>query len=116
MLDYEHVLGEQLEIDPDLITPEVVNFFKQCVDMTSLYARKNHDYGNSFANGLKEIGNAYAVGRLYDKMNRLITLSKNTRAAVPDESMEDTVRDLACYSVMLLNEWSKQNEEAICIK
>lgn len=111
MIDYEHILGEQLEVEPDLITPEVVNFFKECVDMTALYARKNHDYGNSFANGLKEIGNAYAVGRLYDKMNRLITLSKNTHAAISDESMEDTVRDLACYSVMLLNEWQKRNEE-----
>lgn len=104
MMDYENVLKEQVGVDPNLITPCVVDFFKECTEMTKLYAKKNHDYGNSFAKGVSDIGNAYAIGRLYDKMNRLITLSK-VKAEVDNESMEDTVRDLACYSVMLLNVW-----------
>lgn len=37
----------------------------------------------------------------YDKMNRLVTLTKED-AAVKDESIDDTLRDLACYSIMLL--------------
>lgn len=34
-------------------------------------------------------------------MNRLITLSK-VESEVKDESIEDTLRDLACYSLMYL--------------
>jgi len=84
----------------DFITSEVLDFFEQCVKAVCLYAKKNHDYGNSFAKGCDEIGLPYAVGRLYDKMNRLVNLVKN-KPAIADEKIEDTVTDLGCYAFML---------------
>lgn len=51
--------------------------------------------------GDNDIGQAYAIGRLYDKMNRLINVSRS-KSEVKDESVEDTLKDLACYSLMYL--------------
>lgn len=94
----------ELEISDELKTPEVVDFAETAIECIDLYSKKNHDYGNSFDKGMNAIGPAYGVGRIYDKVNRLITLSKNTETAiaVTDESIEDTVKDLACYSIMTL--------------
>ena len=91
-----------LKVNAELVTEDVSNFAKTCSDMTNLYAKKNHDYGNSFNKGMETIGMAYGIGRLYDKMNRIITLSK-VKAEVNDENIQDTLIDLACYSVMTLN-------------
>lgn len=85
--------------EKELQTIEVKEFVDEVVNMVQLYAKKNHDYGNSFEQGMNAIGLPYGVGRLFDKMNRILTLMK-TEAKVTDESIEDTVRDLACYSVM----------------
>lgn len=94
---YEDVI----QISDELATKEVLDFTevaKSCID---LYSKKNHDYGNSFDKGMDNIGIPYGVGRIYDKMNRLVTLTKE-EAQVKDESIDDTLRDLACYSMMML--------------
>ena len=89
-----------IDIPYRLVDSNVYDFAKVVKQMTELYAEKNHDYGNSFDKGMKVIGLPYGVGRLYDKMNRIISLMNN-EAEVDDEKMEDTVLDLACYAVML---------------
>ena len=86
-------------IEENLQNKEVENFLRECIIMVRLYAKKNHDYGNSFNQGMKVIGLPYGIGRLYDKMNRIITLSK-VKAEITDENIKDTIKDLACYSVM----------------
>lgn len=90
-----------IEIQNHLVNKDVNNFFDEVKTCVQLYAKKNHDYGNSFVKGCDDIGPSYAIGRLYDKMNRLITLSK-TDSVVKEESFEDTLRDMACYSLMYL--------------
>lgn len=103
-IDNKTILEDVLGIEHGLINEDVVNFFAECCNMTKLYAEKNHDYGNSFAKGVKELGNMYAISRLYDKLNRIINLDKRKEgAACLDESMQDTIRDLSCYSIMLSN-------------
>lgn len=91
---------ETIDIPYYLVDANVRDFATVVKQMTELYAEKNHDYGNSFDKGMDVIGLPYGVGRLYDKMNRIISLMKS-KAEVKDETMEDTVLDLACYSVML---------------
>ena len=98
-LDFIWSLVNQIVPTKELQTIEVKEFTLECVNRINLYAKKNHDYGNSFEQGMNTIGPAYGIGRLYDKMNRIITLSK-VKAEITDESIEDTVRDLACYAVM----------------
>ena len=90
-----------IQIQDELFTDEVLQFAEEAKQCTELYSKKNHDYGNSFDKGMDTIGMAYGVGRIYDKMNRLVTLTKED-AVVKDESIDDTLRDLACYSIMLL--------------
>lgn len=90
-----------IQIEDELYTDEVIEFVNEAKQCVELYSRKNHDYGNSFDKGMDNIGEAYGIGRIYDKMNRLITLTKE-EAKVKDESIDDTLRDLACYSIMML--------------
>lgn len=102
---------KEIEIADELSTDDVSKFADIAADCVFLYAKKNHNYGNSFDKGMSTIGMAYGVGRLYDKMNRLITLSNPTqKQQVNDESIDDTLRDLACYSIMMLAYRKKEIE------
>ena len=87
----------------ELIDENVVRFATVAITAISLYAKKNHDYGNSFEDGMDLIGDAYGTGRIYDKAKRLATLTKKPESAHIAESMEDTALDLACYSLMFLS-------------
>ena len=89
-------------INDSLITNDVKAFIDVCFDAIALYAKKNHDYGNSFNKGMEAIGDAYGVGRIFDKVNRLVTLCNKEDEAKVDESYNDTLMDLACYSIMTL--------------
>lgn len=71
--------------------------------LADLYEKKNADYGDSFGETFGKLGIISAITRITDKYNRLCRLSTNERK-VQDESLEDTLRDLACYSIMTLIE------------
>ena len=86
-----------------LVDEHVKMFAKIVGEMTTLYAKKNHDYGNSFDEGCDKIGTGYPLGRLLDKMNRLIACMEKKGEMQVNESIEDTLTDLACYSVMTLS-------------
>lgn len=78
--------------------------FKQIANgLTELYERKNADYGNSFSKSYEEFGLTSPVIRLSDKVERLKTLSKQ-EAKVKDESIQDTVMDIAVYAMLTLME------------
>lgn len=70
--------------------------------MADTYRAKNADYGDSFGQSVKEFGYTAALVRMSDKFNRLKNLMRaDAQAQVKDESIKDTILDLACYSVML---------------
>lgn len=71
-----------------------------CKELTAVYRKKNSDYGDSFAKLRREYPEAICI-RLQDKMNRLKSLmveGKNQQVA--DESIEDTLMDIANYAIM----------------
>lgn len=74
-----------------------------CTELTALYERKNHDYGDSFGKSFIEYGMAMPCIRLEDKLNRLKSLTRKD-AEVMDESIDDTLMDLANYAIMTLVE------------
>lgn len=74
-----------------------------CTALNDLYQRKNHDYGDSFGKSYEEYGMTMACIRLEDKLNRLKSLCRQ-EALVQDESLEDTLMDLANYAIMTLVE------------
>lgn len=76
-----------------------------CDGLNTLYATKNHDYGDSFHQTFVEEGMAMARIRLGDKFNRFKTLSrKSGEQLVKDESIRDTLLDLANYAIMTVLE------------
>ena len=94
-------------VPKELITPEVVALRDQQNKMLNLMAKKNADYGNAFNKGCDKLGYRYGLARMYDKANRLIHLIEDdfqgcNKPNIKDESMFDTIQDLANYCNMLL--------------
>ncbi len=81
---------------------------KICNELNALYAKKNHDYGDSFHLSFVEEGMAMARIRLGDKLNRFKTLSRNNKQEVNDESIRDTLIDLANYAIMTILEMENE--------
>ena len=75
-----------------------------CNKLNALYEAKNKDYGDSFGKSYKEYGLTMSCIRLEDKLNRLKSLNSNKSIKVKDESIEDTLMDLANYTIMTLIE------------
>lgn len=73
-------------------------------ELSDLYHRKNHDYGDSFRKSLEEFGLVAAVVRMSDKMERIKTLCKSESIEVKDEKIRDTLVDLANYAIMTVME------------
>lgn len=71
-------------------------------EMDNIHRSKNHDYGDSFSKSYKEFGLVAPVVRMSDKMERLKTLCKKN--ALVNESVRDTLIDLACYAAMTVAE------------
>lgn len=70
-------------------------------ELKSIYVSKNHDYGNSFEELFKECGLIYAYGHLKEKLNRIKALMSN-KNQVKNESIEDSLLDLANYAILTL--------------
>lgn len=82
------------------VLPEEAAQFKEVVKgMISTYIRKNHDYGNSFDKSLDKFGLVASVVRIGDKMNRIESLVQK-KTMVQDESIRDTLLDMANYAIM----------------
>lgn len=130
------IIHEYLEIDPfnmkDTETDEekpaiqihqendnVKRHATICGELTKLYERKNHDYGDSFHQTYVEEGLAMSRIRLSDKLSRF---NKLTRLAedkglssiysgeVKDESIRDTLIDLANYAIMTIMELDRKDK------
>ena len=94
-------------VDDSLIDENVVSFRDIQDKLVNIYAKKNHDYGDSFNEGCNELGVGYAFSRIFDKTKRFQTLAKgimnnNLSIEVQDETIEDTIMDLANYCMMYL--------------
>lgn len=75
-----------------------------CNYLTELYESKNHDYGDSFHESFVEDGLVMSKIRLGDKYNRFKSLIKKNEQKVLDESIRDTLLDLANYAIMTVIE------------
>lgn len=78
-------------------------------EMLNLYIKKNTDYGSSVSDTYKDFGLVSFLVRIQDKLNRLKTLSKQD-SLVKDEKIEDTLIDLANYSILALIELKLEEE------
>ena len=83
---------------------------KICDELNVLYEKKNRDYGDSFHQTFVEEGVAMSRIRLGDKLSRFKNLSKTSNREVKDESIRDTLLDLANYAIMTILEMEDANE------
>lgn len=94
-------------VHESLVDENVLSFRTIQDKLINIYAKKNHDYGDSFNEGCNELGVGYAFSRIFDKTKRFQTLAKgimnnSLSIEVQDETMEDTIMDLANYCMMYL--------------
>ena len=86
------------------MTTEQMNYkiqeFKNITqEMLETYSRKNVDYDDAFTKSLEEDGLLVDKIRLGDKYKRFSALIKQENL-VKDESIEDTLLDMASYAIM----------------
>jgi len=63
-----------------------------------LFTKKNKDYGDAFA----KFGIIGILTRIEDKIQRLLSITKNGITLIDNESLKDTLLDLHNYSAMAL--------------
>ncbi len=97
----KNLLIENILTDMETTNTNVKKFNEIVCKMADTYEKKNADYGDSFGQTCDEFGIIAAIVRMNDKMNRIKQLSKKN-ALVTDESIKDTILDLANYAVMTL--------------
>ena len=81
-----------------------------CEELNRIYEKKNHDYGDSFHQTFLEEGMAMPRIRLSDKLSRFKALTKAGGQEVNDESIRDTLLDLANYALMTAMELTEYQE------
>lgn len=110
----EKYLRADILEDLDWVNNDVIHFNSVTKNMVALYSRKNRDYGNSFDKSLDEDGLLVAKIRLGDKLARFSQLIKmadrDETMSVEDETMIDTLIDLANYAAMTVRYLEEKQE------
>lgn len=90
------------EVDKTRLIPKSVFRFRDIVDeMAKTYEKKNHDYGNAYSEGYKLFGHTPLLSRIHEKFCRVYNLLNHTERQVLDESVLDTLTDMANQCVIL---------------
>lgn len=76
--------------------------------LSTTLIQKNHDYGNSYEKTVNEYGDMIIPLRIDDKVNRLKTLLSGTDSQVRDESVADTLLDIAGYALLGAELWNRR--------
>ena len=79
-------------------------------EMQELCERKNKDYGNSANDTYKKYGMVSYLVRMEDKINRIRNLVLKGDQQVKDESIRDTLIDLANYSLLAIIDMENEQE------
>lgn len=80
--------------------------------LANVLQQKNLAYGDSFSKSLDEDGLLVLKIRLGDKFNRISSLIKRDELKENDESLEDTLLDLAGYSILGLKYLKEHENES----
>ena len=81
-----------------------------CNLLHELYVKKNAAYGDSFGETFKKLGIISAATRISDKYNRFVNLATHNEIDTGDESIKDTLIDMANYCLMTVMELELKNE------
>ena len=73
-------------------------------EIGEMVEKKDNDYNSAFSKTLQEYGNVAYFLRIDDKLNRLKNLLLNNNNAEINESVEDTLKDIVGYTLLMLKE------------
>ena len=104
----ENKLGR---IIPDYDSKKVTRHMEICEELNKTYKSKNGDYGDSFGISYKKYGKISALTRLSDKFNRIENILLGHEPNVSDETVIDTLTDLANYAIMIRIELELDKKE-----
>lgn len=93
---------------------DVQRFGRIQVELCDTFKSKNADYGNSFSQLYQEFGDngiITAAVQISHKYHRFMNLAKGTPTKV-NESLRDTLLDLANYCILTVMELDKAKEKA----
>lgn len=91
---------------------ETSNPFKFYTDkLAATLQEKNQAYGDSFTESVDKFGKTVIAVRLSDKFNRICNLIKRDELKENDESLEDTLLDMAGYSILGLKYLEEHKDE-----
>lgn len=92
---------------------ETSNPFKFYTDkLAATLQEKNQAYGDSFTKSVDEDGLLVLKIRLGDKFNRISSLIKRDELKENDESLEDTLLDMAGYAILGLKYLEEHKDES----
>ena len=89
--------------------PMYIEHSRLCNQLHKIYIAKNIAYGNSFSKTFDDYGIISALVRMSDKWNRINSLASGAKNDVNDESIIDTLLDLANYAIMTVMELEAQS-------
>ena len=85
-----------------------------CNEIHEMYIKKNADYGDSVGELYAKLGDISFLTRISDKYHRLMNLMCDSdgykRKDINYESVDDTIQDLANYSIIWLIEREMKKE------
>ena len=90
-----------------------LQMFKNLTEkMNEIFTNKRHDYGPSTEETFRKFGAVSMLVRMHDKLNRLDNLlTAHVQNKVTDESIDDTLLDLANYALITVLERHKAETE-----
>lgn len=98
-----HTIGYLEPEQTKMLQEAAFNYDTLLKKMQDTHARKNSDYGDAAYKGYKKYGDYYFLVQLNNKLSRLESLTIGDHVQqVMDESIDDTLMDMANYAIMYL--------------
>ena len=105
------VEGENMKVkcinnkyDKNCLTINKIYPVNIALEIGELVEKKDKDYNSAFSKTLKEYGDVAYFLRIDDKLNRLKSLLLRSKDAEINESVEDTLKDIVGYTLLMLKE------------
>ena len=76
-------------------------------EIAELVEKKEEDYNKSFSKTLHKYGNVAYFIKVDDKLNRLKYMLLDNKDVEPGENVEDALKDIIGYSLLMLKEIKK---------
>lgn len=94
------------------IQKEIELFRVLTTNMADTFVKKRTDYGQTTTETFEKFGPVSMLIRMHDKIGRLDNLLGNRQTNLVNESIEDTLLDLANYALITILELRKATDNA----